>query len=158
MGWCLPEPVLQALGNWGMRWARAHMSEGDYDAGMLMLNLQRSIRAEKLPGDETTLRFHFDDLAEQADWWILVVGDQVDVCTTNSQKDVDVHFRTTVRKMTEVWMGDTTYRSAIRSGDLEMVGPRGLTRDVAVWLEPCPFHADAPEPPANEILPPVRGR
>ncbi len=71
---------------------------------------------------------------------------------------VALDFNTTVRKMTEVWMGDTTYRSAIRSGALELIGPRALIRDVSAWLEGCPFHAnataakdEAPVPPANEI-------
>ena len=152
------EPVLKSLGDWGMRWAREEMADSDYDVGLLMLYLERSVRPESLPGEETTLRFHFEDLPEHPDWWILIAGDQVDVCTTNPQRDVDVHFRTTVRKMTEVWMGDTSYRAAIRAGDLELVGPRALTRDVSAWLEGCPFSADPSTREAVEILPPARGR
>lgn len=138
------QPILSSLGNWGMRWARKHLSDDDYDAGLLMLYLQRSVRPEKLPGAETTLRFHFDDLEVQPDWWILVSDDQVDVCTTDPCKDVDVYFTTTVRKLTEVWMGDTTWRGAMRSGEIEVVGPRALLRDLTDWLEGCPFDATEP--------------
>jgi DNA-binding HxlR family transcriptional regulator len=154
------QPLLSSLGNWGMRWARKHLSNNDYDAGLLMLYLQRSIHPEKLPGTETTLRFHFEDLAEHPDWWILVTDGKVDVCTVDPCKDIDVYFTTTVRKMTEVWMGDTTYRQAIRSKELTVVGPPALIRDIPVWLEGCPFHADppsAPMPDSMDILPPASG-
>jgi DNA-binding HxlR family transcriptional regulator len=149
------QPILSSLGNWGMRWARKHLSNDDYDAGLLMLYLQRSIHAEKLPGDETTLRFHFEDLAEHPDWWILVAGGKVDVCTVDPCKDIDVYFTTTVRKMTEVWMGDTTYRSAIRSDELKVIGPRALIRDIPAWLAGCPFHASPTNSDDTGILPPA---
>lgn len=155
------QPILSSLGNWGMRWARKHLSDDDYDAGLLMLYLQRSVRPERIPGANMVLRFHFEDLVDQPDWWILVDGGAVDVCTVNPCKDVDVYFTTTVRKMTEVWMGDTTYRAAIRSDELKVVGPRALVHDIPAWLENCPFHADEPKaktsetvgitPPASEI-------
>jgi DNA-binding HxlR family transcriptional regulator len=147
------QPILMAIGNWGMRWARNHLSDADYDAGMLMLYLQRSIRPEKLPGDEATICFHFEDLDEAPTWWLLVRDGAVEVCTVDPCLDVDVYFTTTVRKMTEVWMGDTTYRKAIRADELKVTGPRILTRDVSSWLESCPFSADAAE--AAGVLPPA---
>lgn len=149
------QPILFAIGNWGMRWARTQLSDTDYDAGMLMLYLQRSIRPEKLPGDETTIHFHFDDLGDSGDWWLLVRGGEVEVCNVDPCVDVDVYLTTTVRKMTEVWMGDSTYRGAIRSGELKVSGPRVLTRDISSWLESCPFSAEAAEAagvlPADEL-------
>lgn len=149
------QPILSSLGNWGMRWARKHLSDDDYDAGLLMLYLQRSIRPDKLPREETTLRFHFDDLVDHSDWWILVADGKIDVCTVDPCRDVDVYFTTTVRKMTEVWMGDTTYQSAIRADELKIVGPRALIRDIPAWLEGCPFHADPPEAEAEDVLRPA---
>jgi hypothetical protein len=155
------QPILSSLGHWGMRWARKNLSDDDYDAGLLMLYLQRSIRPEGIPGANMVLRFHFEDRVDQPDWWILVDGGAVDVCTVDPCKDVDVYFTTTVRKMTEVWMGDTTYRAAIRSDEPKVVGPRALIRDIPAWLESCPFHAEEPNantsetvvitPPASEI-------
>jgi DNA-binding HxlR family transcriptional regulator len=145
------QPILMAIGNWGMRWARTQLSDSDYDAGMLMLYLQRSIRPERLPGGDVTIRFHFEDLEEAPTWWLLVRERGVEVCTVDPCVDVDVYFTTTVRKMTEVWMGDTTYRKAIRADELKVTGPRALTRDVSSWLESCPFSADAAE--AAGLLP-----
>ena len=142
-------PILLSLGGWGMRWARASMSESDYDVGLLMLYLERSIVPEKLPGGDTVIKFEFTDLSDVPDWWIVVTGAEVDVCTSDPGKDVDVYFQTTVRTLTDVWMEARSYREAINAGELMVTGPRALTRNIPTWMRNCVF-ADLPS--ASEIL------
>jgi DNA-binding HxlR family transcriptional regulator len=142
-------PILLSLGGWGMRWARENLSEADYDVSLLMLYLERSIDPSMLPGHQTVVQFHFDDIQDVADWWIVVSEDKADVCTSDPGQDVDVYFRTTVKDMTHIWMGDQTYKSAIAAGGLIVTGPRSLTRKVDRWLRNCVF-ADLPA--ASEIL------
>jgi len=36
--------------------------------------------------------------------------------------------------MADIWMGDTTYRKAIRAGDLKIVGDRNLTNNITTWM------------------------
>jgi hypothetical protein len=38
--------------------------------------------------------------------------------------------------MHDVWMGDRTYRDAIKSGDLYVQGDPALTRNIRSWLRP----------------------
>ena len=45
--------------------------------------------------------------------------------------------------MIELWMGDFSYQPALADGQLTLVGPRALTRNVHHWLAPAGF-ADAP--------------
>lgn len=142
-------PILLSLGGWGMRWARVNLTEADYDVELLMLYLERSIAAEKLPGGAAVIQFHFKDLKDIADWWIVAAEKQIDVCTTDPGKDVDVYFNTTVKTMTDVWMGQRTYRKAISAGDLVVTGPRSLTRNIEGWM-PNSVYADLPA--AAEIL------
>jgi DNA-binding HxlR family transcriptional regulator len=137
------QPIIVALGEWGMCWARDHLLDEDYDPELLLLYLERSIDAEKLPGQTTVIRFEFTDLESQARWWIVVEGDKVDVCLKDPGREVEVFFKTTVRTMSDVWMGDRTYREAKASGDLEVQGPPALTRNISAWLKPSVF-ADAP--------------
>jgi DNA-binding HxlR family transcriptional regulator len=111
-------PILLSLGGWGMRWARVNLTASDYDVELLMLYLERSIVPEKLPGGGTVVQFHFKDIKDIADWWIVAEDKQIDVCTTDPGKDVDVYFNTTVKTMTDVWMGQRTYKKAISAGDL----------------------------------------
>jgi len=141
-------PVIKSLGDWGMRWARNNMQEDDYDVGLLMLYLQRSVRADKLAGNESIIRFKFTDLKEMKDWWLVAKPDEVDVCNKDPGKEVDAYFTSTVKTMIDVWMGDISYRKAVRSGDLKVVGHSILTKDIFSWLNKSVF-ADLPS--ADEI-------
>lgn len=136
-------PLLVSLGEWGMRWARANLSDKDYDVGLLLLYLQRSIKPESFPLHETVIRFHFDDLSDAADWWLLISDGDVDVCDKDPGRDVDVFFTTTVRGMADVWMGDVSYHEAMESGALSIIGPAALIRDVGAWMNNSVF-ADLP--------------
>ena len=141
-------PIIKALGDWGMRWARSNLTEKEYDVELLMLYLKRSINPENLIGSETIIRFKFTDIKTFPDWWIMVKGSEIDLCVNDPGKDVDVYFTTTVKTMAEVWMGDTTYRKAMASDALKVVGPDVLLRDISAWLEDSIFAGVAP---ANEI-------
>lgn len=141
-------PVIRSLGEWGMRWARTNLTETDYDVELLMLYLQRSVIPENLPGDQAVVRFRFTDIEDPSRWWLLVEGDDVDVCTNDPGMDVDVSFITSVKTMAGIWMGDTTYRRALKEGDLKITGPSALTRDIGSWLANSIF---ADMPPAAEI-------
>jgi DNA-binding HxlR family transcriptional regulator len=141
-------PVVESIGNWGMRWARGKMDDTDLDLELLMLYLKRSIRPDKLPGNETIIRFKFTDIDQFSNWWIVVTDDDTDVCVRDPGKDVDVYFTTDLRTMIEVWMGDTPYKNAVSDGRLKLVGPSALTRNVTSWLSSSFFSGI---PPATAI-------
>lgn len=141
-------PVIHSLGEWGMRWARSNLSEDDYDVELLMLYLKRSVRPDKLPGNESVMRFKFTDIKEYPDWWMLVEGDEIDVCTKDPGRDVDVYFTSTIRTLIDIWMGANSYKKAIRSGELKLVGDKALTNNVSSWLMNSTFSS---LPAANEI-------
>ncbi|TNE67768.1 MAG: transcriptional regulator [Alphaproteobacteria bacterium] len=139
-------PLLVAMGEWGLCWAKHTLSDADYDPEFLMYYLERSVRPECLPGSETVLRFEFTDYESQRNWWLLVNAGRVELCIKDPLRDVDVYFTSTVRTMADVWMGDRTYRSAIDCGDLAVVGPPNLTKNISKWLAPSLF-ADSPRMP-----------
>ena len=141
-------PIIKSLGDWGMRWARSNLTEKDYDVELLMLYLKRSINPENLVGNETVIRFKFTDIKDYPDWWMVVQERDVDICVNDPGKDVDIYFTTTVKTMADIWMGDSSYRKAISSGELTLVGPTALTRDIASWMENS-VYADLA--PASEI-------
>lgn len=148
-------PILLALGQWGMEWTKENLEDEDFDVGLLMLYLERSVIPEKLPGSKAVIRFHFTDFNDLMNWWIVVDNGAVDVCTTDPGRDVDVYINTNVRTMTEAWMGQTTYRKAKATGSFDVHGPTALTRNIKSWLADCVF-ADLPSP--AEILGQVQSR
>ena len=142
-------PILSSIGHWGMRWARANLSDTDYDIHLLMLYLERSINPEKFPGNETVIHFRFSDIKDQPNWWIIVTGDKTDVCTSDPGKNVDVYFNTTVKTMTNVWMEQVSYRKAIAEEQLIVSGSKALTKNITNWLQSCVF---SDMPVASKII------
>jgi DNA-binding HxlR family transcriptional regulator len=144
-------PVLVAMGEWGLCWARHNVLDKDFDVDFLMLYLERSIDPSKLIGNESVIQFKFTDLVEQSDYWLLIRDENVDLCLKNPGKDVDVYFTCTVRTMHDVWMGDRTYRDAIKSGDLYVQGDPALTRNIKSWLRPSVFGDSERVPLPNHL-------
>ena len=141
-------PVIRSLGDWGMVWARSNLTEKDYDVELLMLYLKRSIRPEKLPGRETVIRFNFTDIEQYPEWWLVSRGNEIDLCVKDPGKDIDVYFTTSVKTMADIWMGDNSYRRAIREGTLKVVGDKALTHNITDWMKNSIF-TDLPA--ASEI-------
>ena len=141
-------PIIQSLGEWGMRWAQSNLTEDDFDVELLMLYLQRSINPANLPGHENTIRFRFTDIDKYPDWWILVQHGRVDLCVNDPGREIDVYFTTTVRTMADVWMGKRSYRKVIADKDMTLVGHKALINDVSAWMECSIFAGIAP---ATEI-------
>ncbi|MEN8128591.1 MAG: winged helix-turn-helix transcriptional regulator [Pseudomonadota bacterium] len=141
-------PIIRRLGEWGMCWARSNLTEKDYDVELLMVYLKRSIVPSKLVGKETVIRFKFTDIENYPDWWLVVIGEEIDLCVKDPGKDIDVYFTSSVKTMADIWMGDNTYKKAIRDGSLKIVGDKMLTHNITAWMSNSIF-TDLPS--AREI-------
>ncbi len=139
-------PVLISLGEWGICWAKHTLLDEDFDVEFLMFYLERSVDPSAIPGSSAIIRFLFTDLQEQRDWWLVITDREVDLCLRDPGRDVDVYFTGTVRTMHDVWMGERTYRDAMKSGDLNVQGDPALTRNIRAWLKPSVFE-NAPRTP-----------
>ncbi len=136
-------PILKSLGDWGMRWTRDYLTETDYDVELLMLYLQRSVRLDRLIGDETVIYFKFTDIAKLSDWWLIAQNQSIEVCVKDPGKDVDIYLTCPVKTMVDVWMGELTYRKAVSSNQLKVVGPTSMTKNIFSWMDASIF-ADLP--------------
>lgn len=140
-------PVLISLGEWGLVWAKHTILDEDFDVEFLMFYLERSIDPSAIPGSNAIIRFLFTDLEEQRDWWLVVSNNSVELCLKDPGYDIDVYITGTVRTMHDVWMGERTYRDAIKDGDLDLQGDPTLTRNIRAWLKPSVFE-QSPRAPA----------
>lgn len=141
-------PIIRSMGDWGMRWARSNLTEKDYDVELLMLYLKRSIVTEKLIGKETVIRFRFTDIKEYPDWWLVVQGDELDLCVKDPGKEVNVYFTSSVKTLADIWMGESSYKKAQNKGTMKIVGDKALTNNITSWLANSIF---VDLPPASEI-------
>jgi DNA-binding HxlR family transcriptional regulator len=135
------EPIIEHLAIWGMRWARGQLADSELDVEFLMVDLQRRLQTDRLPDGETVLCFTFNELETFKTWWMVVCGKEVDLCTENPGKEVDLYINSGVRDMVKVWRGDLTLRKALREKLVRTQGNTYLIRSMPDWLGIC-LYAD----------------
>ena len=134
-------PIIEHLAVWGMRWARGQLTEEELDVEFLMWEVQRRLDTEALPDGETVLCFIFEELSQFKSWWIVINGNNVDLCTENPGKDVDLYISSTVRSMVEVWEGNLALDIAQRKQLIKTQGNRQLIKTLPEWFGIC-LYAD----------------
>ena len=138
------EPVVDALGRWGIRWMGS-LAEKDLDPALLVWDMHRRIDRDAVPDGRTVIQLTFPDVAaELREWWLVVTPDQVDVCKTDPGYHVDVAIESPIGTLVRVWRGDVGWNDALR-GQLDLKGPGHLRRQVHAWFQLSPF-APTPRP------------
>ena len=132
-------PLLEVLAIWGMRWARSQLTDDELDVEFLMQELQRRLQTEHLPDGETVICLMFDELTKHKTWWLLVDDDDVDLCTEDPGKEVDLYINSSVRTIVEVWEGDLNMRTALRNRSIKAHGVRNLIRTMPDWFGVCQY-------------------
>jgi DNA-binding HxlR family transcriptional regulator len=134
-------PVVEALGIWGVRWAGKPL-ETDYDPKLLMWDMHRNVDHAAVPPGRTVLHFRFPELSGKgALWWMTLTPTDADVCDYDPGHAVGLTVTASLRGLTEVWMGDVSWRDAQRDGALELDGPSKLCRLMPSWFTLAPAAA-----------------
>jgi len=128
------EPLIEQVAIWGQRWARGQMSDDELDVEGLMWDIHRRIQTDSLPDGETVLSFYFSDLDKYRKWWLVVSRDDVDLCTEDIGKDVDLYISSDLRTMVEVWLGDRDLKAMLRNERINAVGSKVLIRSMEDWF------------------------
>lgn len=145
-------PIVEHLATWGMRWARGQLSEDELDVEFLMWDIQRRLQIEKLPDGETIFCFIFDDLTQFKNWWLVVRNGEVDLCTENPDKDVDLYISTTLRNLVQIWEGDIDIKAAQHKELLKTHGNSQLAKTLREWLGICLYADVRPGDPAMKKI------
>lgn len=133
------EPLIEQLATWGQRWARGQMTDDELDVELLMWDIQRSIDTARLPDGVTVLAFIFSDLDKYKNWWLVIDGEDVDLCTEDPGRDVDVYLASDIRTMIEVWQGDIELAGALVDERILATGAKPLLRSMPEWFALCRF-------------------
>ena len=129
------EPIVEALGRWGIRWI-PELGDEDLDPHLLLWDMHRSVDTEAVPDGRTVIAFVFAEVRPSTRyWWIVVTGDGVDVCDVDPGHPVRVTVETTLRTMTRIWRGDQPWEAALRSGQLLLHGEPQACRALPRWFK-----------------------
>lgn len=144
-------PVVEQLGLWGRRWLPTEYRERDLDPRLLVWDIHRNVRLEEI-ARRTLIELRFRDAAPgRRAYWLLLEHGSADVCLTHPGGEVDLVLSSDVRTLTEVWMGDVSWATALRGGALRLTGPAHLRRALPGWLKLNPFAA-APSPGSRQAV------
>ena len=142
------QPVVEALGIWGIRWI-GEIGDEDLDPKLLLWDMHRNIDHDAVPESRTVVQFRFPEAsARSRDWWLVITPDDADVCDADPGYPVAVTMTTSLRCMTEVWRGDLSWPDALRSGAITLQGPESLRRAVPRWFT-LPVFAAVSRPPRS---------
>jgi DNA-binding HxlR family transcriptional regulator len=146
------EPVVQALGEWGIRWV-PDLGDADLDPHLLLWDIHRNLRLDAVPPGRTVLEFSFSDVPPPAArWWLVVTQDQVDVCESDPGHPVTAALETDLRTLTALWLGNRSWSGEIRRGTVVVRAPSQVRRDVPRWLGMSAFAAVPRGRPAPDTL------
>ena len=140
--------VVMALGVWGTRWI-GELGDKDLDPHLLMWDMKRRVPVQEWPAPRTVVGVRFDDVpAYVSGWWLVASEGQMDVCDFDPgfEKVATVH--TSLRTLTEIWRGDTSWERALGNGAARIDAPSNIRRSIPGWFGQGIF-ADVPRVPVN---------
>lgn len=144
-------PVVEALGEWGVRFAQPSVQADSLDAALLMWDLRRKIRVQVAPPRRVVIYFQLEGLPprdrRRACWWVIATpDDDVDLCLKDPGFEVDLAIGADLAALTRLWLWRLGWREAVRAGSVRVEGPRALVHALPTWL-PVPFTTPAAPPP-----------
>jgi DNA-binding HxlR family transcriptional regulator len=133
-------PIVMALGHWGARWIGSRLTPGQLDVSFLMWDVRRFVRLEEFPPRRVVLHFLFPDARpRERHWWLVVEDGGADLCRDDPGHELTLEIESSVRALTEVWTGDSTYQEALRSKEIRVVGASQDTEALWRWLGTSAF-------------------
>jgi DNA-binding HxlR family transcriptional regulator len=126
--------IVEALGAWGVRWV-GELGEEDLDPHLLLWDMKRTVPLAAWPRARTVLAIEFDDVeARTSRWWLVVSGDEIDVCDYDPGFEVTATLRTGLRPLTRLWRGDVDWPQLLASGQADVDAPPSVRQAVPGWL------------------------
>jgi DNA-binding HxlR family transcriptional regulator len=128
-------PLVVSLGTWSRDFLKREISAEEADPALLMWDMRRSLRLDRLPKDRLVTFFRYRDAEDgKRAWWLVAEGSGADICFTDPGFSIDLRVDAETRAMAEVWLGRLGLGAAMRSRRVRVAGPEHLVRSIPDWL------------------------
>jgi DNA-binding HxlR family transcriptional regulator len=135
--------IVFGLGIWGQRWIETQTSLKNLDPSLLMWDMRRNIDPNPMPSRRCVIQFVYPELSTgNRNWWLIVQGNETDLCKLDPGFNVDLYVSTNLRTMTAIWMGVSTIDAEVSAGRLRLTGDPALKTRMQQWLRLSPFAAE----------------
>jgi DNA-binding HxlR family transcriptional regulator len=112
-------PVVQAIGNWGAKWAFGDPDPAELNPDLVVRWISRHLARERLPARRVIVQFVVAGSSVRR-YWLLIEPDDVSVCMHDPGFGVDAVFRSDAETLYQVYLGELAIADAQRSGRLEL--------------------------------------
>ena len=141
------------MGLWAQRWLRHKLVDTDnLDPDLLMWDIRRTV-INKLPQRSRRYVAEFQlsgvPITHRCYWLVFERG-EVDLCYKPPGFEVDLAVETSLRLLTQIWLGHVKIEQAMRDGHLRLDGSREDVAAFRHWFALSPF-APAGAAPAGQI-------
>lgn len=134
-------PVLVELGRWATRWTFGDPTDDQLDTAHLVWRLHQTTNPDQAPRERTTVEFRTRGPGSGRAWLVFQDGSST-ACQIDPGYEPDLFVHADNRALHRWFMGRATWREVRDTGDVDVLGPRALTRAFPTWFHPSKFHAD----------------
>ena len=125
--------VLEAIGGWAERWTELTTEHADPEI-VLWSWCQEFLRRDLLPDRRVVVRFDFSFGSRKTRGWLLLEGRQGELCRVDPGFGDDLVVTITDPLTFTRWhTGRLGWAAALRSGGIQVSGPRALSRALPTW-------------------------
>jgi hypothetical protein len=123
------------LAEWGARYAFGDPRPEELDPEVLMWWLHGRIDASEIDR-RAVIQVEISDRGRI--FWLVIEPGEASVCYADPGFDVDAVLRSDLATLYRVWEAEIELLDAVRSGLIELSGPRWIVRGLPRWLELSP--------------------
>lgn len=131
-------PIVEALGVWGQRWSRRRLTEQEMDLGLLLWELESTVRPEAFGDGPTIVELEVRDQPEHKRWfWFRNADGHCELCLKQPDHNIDVYLSSTLADLIYLWRGDMPVSQAIETDRLRVHGEARARQAVPRWFGIC---------------------
>ena len=127
-------PVMLELAAWTKVWDMNGLQSEHLDPDVLFWDLQRRVDHDQVPAGRTVVRFELDDGGSARYLWLMVDADGAEVCATNGGHEPQLFIESSTLALSQWWLGDLDWSTAIRSGRIRLHGHAGHAATFPTWF------------------------
>lgn len=143
-------PVVEKMGLWAQRWLRHKLVDVEnLDPDLLMWDIRRTIAKPAVANARRYVaEFRLSGVPiSRRRYWLVFERDFVDLCYRDPGFPVDLYVESTLRTLTQVWLGHVAVGDAIRVDKLRLDGSRRDAAAFRTWFKLSPFAPAGAVPP-----------
>lgn len=133
-------PIVEALGVWGQRWSRRRLTEQEMDLGLLLWELECSVKPEAFGKSLTIVELEVCDQPNNKRWfWFRNCDGHCELCLKKPDHDINLYLSSTLSDLIYLWRGDIPISQAINSDRLRVHGDAEARHALTRWFGLCPL-------------------